>query len=762
MTHPAAAKNKPFRWKFRRLGGLDQATFETGEDLRRLRELDPKLWVALSCPASGLEFDQRTLTLVDRDKDNRIRIPEIIEAVEWACGLLKDPGELREERQTMPLAAIDDDNPEGARLLATAKAILASLGKPGATDLTQEDVTQAAAHASEQVFNGDGILPAIDAFGPEVRDFIRDALAVSGGMEDAGGEIGVNRAIAAAFAATLRAWLDWRQSVNAASSPLAENTPEAWSLLCDLKDKMDDYFLRCELAAYSPASLEALNNENRGVAAGENGLLNGAVLAAMPLSRIGPDRPLDLHEGINPAWRDKLERLGGLAGPFLAKPGTMTRAEWLTLQTGFEEYARALSGKPEPVAAAVSVPPTLTVDKLGEDRIREILAGDSLERFNRLAEQDANVPGAAADIAKVERLVLYYRHLHRLLENFVSFGEFYAPDRKAAFQSGSLFIDGRICRLCMPADSVETHSVLAANSQLYLLYCECTRGRKAGEADGKKINIVAAVTAGNADLLVQNRNGVYVDNTGQDWDATVVKIVSNPIGLWQAVWSPYKKFGNMITEQLSKFASDRQKVLMDTASKKIGEISAVSAPGTPPPKFDVTRNIGMFAAVGLALGALGTAAGSIATALFSMEWWQFPLLFFGIFAVISGPSVLMAYLKLRQRTLGPLLEASGWAVNARVPLNRVLSRRLTSVAALPKGAIRVAGDPLSGARHLRGRVFLVCFLIGCLAMAGWLYLRRRHHPVRGIPSTPAITVFEQKSASGGAPASVAGDAAGKK
>ena len=87
-------QNDKVTWAFHRLGGMDQVTLETTGELSRLRELDPKLWAALSCPASGLEFDARTLELLDSDNDGRIRIPEVLEAMDWVCARLTDPAEL--------------------------------------------------------------------------------------------------------------------------------------------------------------------------------------------------------------------------------------------------------------------------------------------------------------------------------------------------------------------------------------------------------------------------------------------------------------------------------------------------------------------------------------------------------------------------------------------------------------------------------------------------------------------------------------------
>src|SRR5215471_9234882 len=78
------APMSPHIWKFFRAGGFDQVKLETGADLMHLHELDLKLWVALACPTTGLEFDPVTAALVDTDKDGRIRASELIEAVRWA------------------------------------------------------------------------------------------------------------------------------------------------------------------------------------------------------------------------------------------------------------------------------------------------------------------------------------------------------------------------------------------------------------------------------------------------------------------------------------------------------------------------------------------------------------------------------------------------------------------------------------------------------------------------------------------------------
>ena len=88
----------------------------------------------------------------------------------------------------------------------------------------------------------------------------------------------------------------------------------------------------------------------------------------------------------------------------------------------------------------------------------------------------------------------------------------------------------------------------------------------------------------------------------------------------------------------------------------------------------------------LAVGALATAFASIMVFLGKFEQWQVPLVFAGIMLVISAPSMAIAWLKLRKRNLGPILDANGWAVNAKAKMNVPFGGALTGVATLPPGA----------------------------------------------------------------------------
>src|SRR5450755_3681812 len=104
-----ADERKPKRaWKFFRAGGVDQVVLASAADVDNLASLDQKLWVALACPTRGLEIDQRTLELIDTDKDERIRPPEVLAAVSWARDVFRTFDDLFKGGDKIPLASIND------------------------------------------------------------------------------------------------------------------------------------------------------------------------------------------------------------------------------------------------------------------------------------------------------------------------------------------------------------------------------------------------------------------------------------------------------------------------------------------------------------------------------------------------------------------------------------------------------------------------------------------------------------------------------
>src|ERR1039458_472496 len=216
----------PHTWKFFRAGGFDQVKLETGADLMALDELDQKLWVALACPTSGLEFDKATLALIDTDKDGRVRAPELIAAVKWVGGLLKNPDDLLKGAPTLRLAAVNAAAPEGKLIAAFARQVL---GKTETTEITIDEAAAAAQTFAAKPFNGDGIGPADSAGDDATKAVINDIITCLGGDADASGKSGVSQAKVDQFFAEASAYSDWWKKAEGDVTvlPLGLNTEAA-------------------------------------------------------------------------------------------------------------------------------------------------------------------------------------------------------------------------------------------------------------------------------------------------------------------------------------------------------------------------------------------------------------------------------------------------------------------------------------------------------------------------------------------------------
>jgi hypothetical protein len=103
--------------------------------------------------------------------------------------------------------------------------------------------------------------------------------------------------------------------------------------------------------------------------------------------------------------------------------------------------------------------------------------------------------------------------------------------------------------------------------------------------------------------------------------------------------------------------------------------------------------------------------------------------------------MIIAALKLRQRTLGPILDANGWAINGRVKINIPFGSKLTERAHLPPNARRSLDDPYVDKAAARKRRLIVLLVLLALAAIGirWDHNRRGHYFWQPAPvvETPA-------------------------
>ena len=667
-------REKKYKWEFSNVGGTLRVRINSGEDIAHLGELDPKMWTVLSCPVKGLEIDEKSLSYMDVDSDDKIRVNDVVATADWLTSALKNPDLILTGADSIDIENFDKESPAGKKLYFSAKQILENLAKEGSV-ITLADTADIVAIFAKTKFNGDGVITEASADADEDKAVIAAAVACLGGAADRSGAMGVNADLVESFYKNLADYAAWQAAT--VEAPFGDKTDAVIDAYNALDAKVKDFFMRSKLAAFSPDSTASLDVQTASIQAISADNLTGKTdeIAAYPIARVTGKAEIDLTEPVNPAWASKFELVKSLA---FADKKVLTEADWAAVGATFAAYTAWKGAK---AGAAV--------ESLGLDAVKNFLAQDRKAAVLDLIAQDSAVAEEAANIDMVNKFMHVYRDFYRLLRNFVTLTDFYDRDVTSIFQSGKLIIDQRECRFCMKVTDMAKHNASAASSGMFLVYCDC-----ATKANPNKLQIVAAVTVGDIGDLVVGKNALYYDNAGEEWDAVITKIVDNPISVSQAFWSPYRRMATAIENLINKSAADKDAKIMADATAKINAAPAATAAGAAaqPQPFDIGKFAGIFAAIGMAVGALATALTDIFSGFLNMPWWKTLVVIAAVMLVISGPAMVMAWLKLRRRNIAPLLNANGWAVNAASKISIPFGETLTDAAKYPKIKIK---DPFA-------------------------------------------------------------------
>ena len=350
----------------------------------------------------------------------------------------------------------------------------------------------------------------------------------------------------------------------------------------------------------------------------------------MPLVTEEPDKALPLKEHLNPKYLEAILDFGEkCVKPILgADKPCLSRMEWKAIKAKFAAYRAWAQAKP------------------------------------------VMSPGSKDGLEEEERLLRYKLHLGELLENYVTMDRLYKHDT-AIFQTGVLRIDGREMNLCFHVDSEAAHSALVDKSNCCVIYLKLSRPSEKAER-----LVCAVVTAGVVGTLYVGRNGVFYDRDGKDWEAVITKVVENQVSLAEAFWAPWKKIGEGIAGTVKKFIGDRQAKATDSVQK-----------GTESTQAGGAAMASSIAAIGIGIGMVGAAAASLMAAISSMPAWKIGIALVALVLIVSVPSMILAWFKLRKRDLGVVLNACGWAINRPMRFSMKRAAAFTKCAPNPMAKV---------------------------------------------------------------------------
>lgn len=698
-------------WVFWRRGGIYQLQIASAADLDLIDTLDEARWAATSAPVVQFHCDPAFLEAMDRDRDGRIRVEDVVAARDWLWARLSNRGAAETGSDRLTLADLDESHDDSAGMRALAELLLVRTAGSDGLTISLDDVRTRRARHKARFPNGDGVVTP-DQVSGDLAAAVADILTVLPGVTDLSGKAGVRREDVEAFRVRVAEIVGWRGRADTEPEllPLGADTRAAADLVERLRSKIDQFFSQSELLAFVPEA--SLRVEEAADAVDTLDILDlGAIAAfldAAPLSPPGPSSVLPLHGRINP--RDAADLAAFVATvtqPLVGASDTLTRAQWTAIETTFAPHFAWRAARPA------------GLETWTDAQLAGVADRAAFEDVARLTDDDLDVADELVHFANLERLILLQRWLLTFANNFVSFPDLFDPEARALFEMGTLVLDGRRLNLVTLVVDRDAHRAIAKTSRMFLVYAELSR--REGDTTSTAV-VAAAVTSGSRGGIDTGKRGVFYDREGVEWDARVLEVIVEPISILEAMLAPFRKLADRLGRRLEELTEEKasalDKVSLD-APPSLGATptTAAAAPPAPTASSDGRSNLLMGGTV--AVAAAGSAATYIVETLSSIDLWS---ALWTVLALAAAPLVFGAihgWLQLRRRDLSAVLEAGGWALNGRMLLTTRLGNVFTVRPPLPRGsALRPA--PLAPAV---GAVAAVA-LVGLITYAAWLLYTR--------------------------------------
>ncbi|GFO63244.1 hypothetical protein M1B72_11070 [Geomonas paludis] len=659
-------------------GGDLQAEIRSGEDLVALAGLEISRWVTWACPVDVPHVDRTTLNLLDADGDGFINATDVVEVLHHVKEAVARPELLKDNPGSLTLADLNPETELGEKHLESAARILKLLGKERTDALSVAELDDLTASFHQEPCNGDGIITESSTDDPDLQRWISFLITQYGATQDSSGLPGISLDQVRSHAATVRAWHEWQDGCDFLHC-LPRDKEMVLLLWHNVREKLEDFFLRCQVAQYDDRGAALMNSPEHDLVQLGSGSLSEAAeqLAHLPLSRVDAAAILSLESGLNPAWKSRIRQFREhIVVPLLGERQELTLAQWEELKERMFFWENWWRDRPE---SADGMDPVLLAE-WENGGVEAALAGLIDRDLARKPEADA--------LQMMTALLRYSRDLYHVARNFVSFGALYGARKEPTFCAGTLFVDGRRFDLCLPVSHVKAHAERSQEGNLFLLYCACSKpGVKENRA------VVAVVTDGVCGNLHVGLNGVFVAADGEEWQATVTQTVGTPVRLRDAFFAPYLRSARLFYGYLQQPAGGRpgkQKERAEGNGQAREGKSGIREPGgatifaaATGLKMVASRLGGRVAAVGLSLGAISTGVFGEVKFWDRLSPWQLALLAVAPFILISLTSFLMAWLKVNSQSLAPVLEASGWDINPAMKL-KPPKRHLTQKARMPR------------------------------------------------------------------------------
>jgi len=246
---------------------------------------------------------------------------------------------------------------------------------------------------------------------------------------------------------------------------------------------------------------------------------------------------------------------------------------------------------------------------------------------------------------------------------------------------GTVVIDGRRLEFSMKVVDRVTHKKVAAEGRLFVAYTAIS------EREGGPVlfEIAAPVTRGERGRLNIGKRGVFYHLDGRILDAQIVDILEFPISILEAIKAPFIRTAAFVSKKIEDFAASKAAGAETAVLSGVQSAPAVATKPNEPKKADPAMVTAVLAGGGFAIAGISGLFAAVMSSLNQAGFYTVILWICSLVSILILFSAFLSWLKLRLRDLGPVFEASGWAINPRMRVNGRLARIFNRNPGLPPG-----------------------------------------------------------------------------
>ncbi|WDE96112.1 hypothetical protein PQO03_10340 [Lentisphaera profundi] len=640
--------------KLKNFGGSRQFVIECAEDIALLQELHEAFWMCTSAPSQHLNFPSSIKDLLDRNKSGRIFSEDIIHFSKHILSHYNSLEAFDQKSDQLDFAHLKDDK---KNLVECAEEVCKNLNLSNPQLIKLKDLENDKLLLSRGIRNGDGVIPPEDLDDKTLRETALLIVKTCENSLDLSGRNGFDQKALDTFHQQVIDYLNWIDEGEQHELSFKDHIDEIWDLYTQLHDQIDHFFQARKALEFcasmdhelTHSTISSDNFENRSKVTKE--------LQSLPLSPIKKQKSLRPGNPLNPLYESLFQKFfNDYLHKILGRPVTELNEEtWDETKKALDTYSKWMSKRPEG-----------DISHLNEVLLRDYLDKDHFETLSQIIQEDLVLGEKLRLRNQLKELIILQQYFVDFCNNFVNYKYFYIPKKRAAFEAGTLILDGRVFDLTIPVDKVDEHSKVAKSSGMFCIYLKINK-----KNEHEPQYICAPVCALRNKINTVGKRGILITVNGEHRDAQIVKIIDTPVSLIDSMVNPFRKISNLIVSSIEKISSSSEKNLEKQVNSSTSNLQKEL---NSSPTKNSSTNANSSRDLIFTFAALGSSFTYIIAKLSSFNISDVLNGLFNALLIILIPTFIISLIKLSKRNLSSIIEASGFALNHPLRLSKELSK----------------------------------------------------------------------------------------